>query len=148
MRTSQLGPLIDPKSDSSVSKVVQTTTTMDRSSTTKETILNAILRKIGCYGVRIDTHLLEMKEEEATYGTKDDQCQVISKLCLPRTQKPRLPTKDSFKGGSPPSTLNNFLSSLSKSRDEISFKGGSLSHPKIWNVKINKNRNHVLLVWI
>jgi hypothetical protein len=32
----------------------------------------------------------------------------------------------------------HFLSSLSKSRDEISFKGGSLSHPKFWNVKIIK----------
>jgi hypothetical protein len=46
MGTSQLGLLIDPKSDSSVSKVVQQTTLMDISSTTEEAILNAILRKI------------------------------------------------------------------------------------------------------
>jgi hypothetical protein len=26
-----------------------------------------------------------------------------------------------------------------------SIVGGKLSHPKIWNVKINKNRNHVCL---
>jgi hypothetical protein len=60
--------------------------------------------------------------------------------------KPRLPTKVSFKGGSPPGNPKLiFLSSLSKSWDEISFKGGSLSHPKFWNVKINKNKNNVCL---
>jgi hypothetical protein len=40
----------------------------------------AILRKIGCYSVWIDTHLLEMKVE-ATYGTKMTQCQVKTKVC-------------------------------------------------------------------
>jgi hypothetical protein len=63
--------LIDPKSDSSVSKVVQQLSWWTEALQTKEAILNAILRKIWWYGVRIDTHLLEMKEE-ATYGTKDD----------------------------------------------------------------------------
>jgi hypothetical protein len=38
----------------------------------------------------------------------------------------------SFKGGSHLVSQTQFLSSLSKSRDEISFKGGSLSHPKTW----------------
>jgi hypothetical protein len=37
----------------------------------EESYTQAILRKIGCYGMRIDTHLLEMNIE-ATYGTKDD----------------------------------------------------------------------------
>jgi hypothetical protein len=38
----------------------------------------------------------------------------------------------SFKGGSHLVSQTHFLSSLSKSRDEISLKGGSLSHPKTW----------------
>jgi hypothetical protein len=37
----------------------------------EESYTQAILRKIGCYSMWIDTHLLEMKVE-ATYGTKDD----------------------------------------------------------------------------
>jgi hypothetical protein len=53
----------------------------------------------------IDTHVLEMKVE-ATYGTKDDpvpsQNQGVPRL----NPRPRLPTKVSFKGGSPPSIPN------------------------------------------
>jgi hypothetical protein len=63
--------LIDPKSDSLVSKVVQKATLLDWSTTMEESYTQAILRKSGCYRMCIDTHLLEMKVE-ATYGTKDD----------------------------------------------------------------------------
>jgi hypothetical protein len=46
--------------------------------------------------------------------------------------RPRVPTKVSFKGGSPPSTSNPFFFLASPNlEDEISFKGASLSHPKI-----------------
>jgi hypothetical protein len=83
---------------------------------------------------------------EATYGTKDDPAPSHIQDVPTMNSEPRLPTKGSFKGGSPPSIPKPiFLSNLSKSRDEISFKGGSLSHPKNRNVKINKNRNHICL---
>jgi hypothetical protein len=53
--------------------------------------------------------------------------------------RPRLPTKVSFKGGSPPSIPNpSFFLASPNLRDEISFKGGSLSHPKILVCEINK----------
>jgi hypothetical protein len=79
----------------------------------EESYTQAILKKgIGYYSVWIDTHLLEMKVE-ATYGTKDDpvpsQNQVVPCLNL----KPRLPTKVSFKGGSPPRTPNPFFFGIS-----------------------------------
>jgi hypothetical protein len=52
--------------------------------------------------------------------------------------RPRLPTKVSFKGGSPPSTPNpSFFLASPNLGDEISFKGGSLSHPKILECEIN-----------
>jgi hypothetical protein len=82
---------------------------------------------------------------EATHGTKDDPVPSHIQDVPTMNPKPRLTTKVFSKGGSPPSTPTHFLLSLYKSRDEISFKGGSLSHPKIWNVKINKNMNHVCL---
>jgi hypothetical protein len=82
-----------------------TTTLMNRSSTTEEAILNAILRKIWCYGVRIDTHLLETKVE-VTYGTKDDLVSSHIQDVPTMNPKPRLPTKVSFKGGSPPNIPN------------------------------------------
>jgi hypothetical protein len=37
----------------------------------EESYTQATLMKNGCYSVRIDTHLLEMKVE-ATHGSKDD----------------------------------------------------------------------------
>jgi hypothetical protein len=81
---------------------------------------------------------------EATHGTKDDPVPSHIQDVPTMNPKPRLTTKVSFKGGSLPSTQTHlFFQASPKSRDEISFKGGSLSHPKIWNVKINKNRNHV-----
>jgi hypothetical protein len=53
--------------------------------------------------------------------------------------RPRLPTKVSFKGGSPPSIPNpSFFLASPNLGDEISFKGGSLSHPKILECEINK----------
>jgi hypothetical protein len=61
----------------------------------------------------------------------------------------RLPTKVSFKGGSPPIIINpSFFLASPNLGDEISFKGGSLSHPKILECEINKNRNHVCLYWM
>jgi hypothetical protein len=46
--------------------------------------------------------------------------------------RPRLPTKVSFKGGSPPSTPNpSFFLASPNLGDKISFKGGNLSHPII-----------------
>jgi hypothetical protein len=68
LRTSQLGLLIDPKSDSSVSKVIQQ---MSLKHYNRGSYTQAMLRKSGCYSMWMDTHLLEMKVE-ATYGTKDD----------------------------------------------------------------------------
>jgi hypothetical protein len=77
---------------------------------------------------------------EATYGTKDDPVPSHIQDVPTMNPKPRLPTKVFLRVVAHLASQTHFLSSLSKSRDEISFKGGSLSHPKIWNVKINKNR--------
>jgi hypothetical protein len=124
MRTSWLGLLIDPKSDSSVSKVVH------------------------CYNKWEDTQLLEMKIE-ATCGTKDDPVSSPIPDVLTMNPIPRLPTKVSFKGGSPPSISNpSFFLASPNLGDEISFKGGSLSHPKILECENKKNRNHVCLYWL
>jgi hypothetical protein len=64
---------------------------------------------------------------EVTIDSKDDPVpsQILGGLTL--NQRPRLPTKVSFKGGSHLSTPNpsTFLAS-SNLGDEISFKGGSL----------------------
>jgi hypothetical protein len=85
MRTSWLSLLIDPKSDPSVSKVVQQISLLDWSTTMEESYTQAILRKIGCYSMWIDNHLLEMKVE-ATYGTKDDPVPSQTKVCPVWTQ--------------------------------------------------------------
>jgi hypothetical protein len=69
---------------------------------------------------------------EATYGTKDDLVPSHIQDVLTMNPIPRLSTKVSFKGGSPPSTPNpSFFLASPNLGDEISFKGGSLSHPKI-----------------
>jgi hypothetical protein len=81
---------------------------------------------------------------EATHGSKDVPVPSHIQDVPTMNPIPRLPTKVSFKGGRPPRIPNpSFFLASPNLRDEISFKGGSLSHPKIWNVKIHKNRNHV-----
>jgi hypothetical protein len=76
---------------------------------------------------------------EATNGTKDDPVSSHIQDVLTMNPIPRLPTKVSFKGGSPPSIPNpSFFLASPNLRDEISFKGGSLSHPKILECEINK----------
>jgi hypothetical protein len=130
MRTSWLGLLIDQKSDSSVTKVIQQ---MSLKHYNGGSYTQAILRKIGCYRMWIDTHLLGMKVE----ATKDDPVPSQTQGCLLWTEDLRIPTKVSFKGGSPPSIPNPYFFLASPNLgDEISFKGGSLPHPKIlgmWN---------------
>jgi hypothetical protein len=75
---------------------------------------------------------------EATYGTKDDPVPSQNQGVPCLNPIPRLPTKISFKGGSPPSTPNpSFFLASPNLGDEISFKGGSLSHPKILECEIN-----------
>jgi hypothetical protein len=59
----------EPKSDPSVSKVVQQTTLLDRSSIMEQSYTQAYLRNIGNPSLRVDTHLLEMKIE-SSYGFK------------------------------------------------------------------------------
>jgi hypothetical protein len=81
----------------------------------------------------MDTHLLEMKVE-VTYGTKDDPVSSHISDVLTMNPRPRLSTKISFKGGSHLVSQTHFLSSLSKSRGRVSFKGGSLSHPKTFGM--------------
>jgi hypothetical protein len=79
--------------------------------------------------LRIDTHLLEMKKStnHISIDSKDDSVPSQSLGVLTLNQRPRLPTRVSFKGGSHPSTPNpsTFLAS-SNLGEEISFKGGSL----------------------
>jgi hypothetical protein len=58
--------------------------------------------------------------------SKDDPVPSQNQGVSDWTQRPRLPTKVSFKGGSHLRNLNPFLISLSNLGDEISFKGGSL----------------------
>jgi hypothetical protein len=59
--------------------------------------------------------------------SKDDPVPSQNQGVSDWTQRPRLPTKVSFKGGSHLGNLKPyFLSSLSNLGDEISFKGGSL----------------------
>jgi hypothetical protein len=59
--------------------------------------------------------------------------------------RPRLPTKVSFKGGSPPRYPKPiFLSSLSESWGRDSFNGGSLSHPK--NLECENKKIGTMLV--
>jgi hypothetical protein len=125
-----------------------TTTLMDRSSTTEKAILNALLRKIWCYGVRIDTHLLEMKVE-ATYGTKMTQCQVISKLCLPWTENLDYPQKFLLRvvAHLEPQTHLSFLASPNLGTRFL-LRVVVCHIPKIWNVKINKNKKSCLLNWV
>jgi hypothetical protein len=68
---------------------------------------------------------------KATYGTKDDPVPSHIQDVPTMNPKPRLPTKVSFKGGSPPSISNpSFFLASPNLGDEIYFKGGSLSHPK------------------
>jgi hypothetical protein len=67
----------------------------------EESYTQAILRKIRCYCMWIDTHLLDNKME-ATYGTKDDQVSSHIQDVLTKNPRPRIPTKVSFKGGSHP----------------------------------------------
>jgi hypothetical protein len=64
---------------------------------------------------------------------KMTKCQVVPQ----RTRnEPKANTVDNFfKGGSPPRYPKYiFLSSLSESRGRDSFKGGSLSHPKNFQI--------------
>jgi hypothetical protein len=61
--------LSDPTSDPSVSKVVQQTTLLDRSSTMEQSYTQAYLGNTGNPSLWIDTHLLEMKTQDF-YGFK------------------------------------------------------------------------------
>jgi hypothetical protein len=73
---------------------------------------------------------------EATYGTKMTQCQVISQMCLLGTQNLDYPQKFLLRVVAYPDIPNPYLFLASPNLgDEIPFKGGSLSHPKNWNVK-------------
>jgi hypothetical protein len=87
----------------------------------EESYTQAILRKIGCYSMWTDTHLLEIKVE-ATYGTKDDPVSSHIQCVLTMNPRPRLSIKVSFKGGS---TLDSskpfFLANLLESRGRDSF---------------------------
>jgi hypothetical protein len=77
-----------------------------------------------------DTHLMEMKVE-ATYGTKMTQCQVKTKVCLVWTQDQEYPQKFLLRVVAHPVSPNpSFFLASPNLGDEISFKGGSLSHPK------------------
>jgi hypothetical protein len=71
MRSPSLGLLIDPKSDPSVSKVVQQKSLMDWRTTLNKSNTQGILSNIGCQSMWIDTHLMEIKTE-VEYSTKDD----------------------------------------------------------------------------
>jgi hypothetical protein len=69
-------------------------------------------------------------------------------MCLLWTQRTRLPTKVSFKGGSPPSIPNPSFFLASPNLGARFLLRVVVCHiPKIWNVKIKKNRNHVCLNW-
>jgi hypothetical protein len=102
MRTSWLGLLIDPKSDPSVTIVVQQMTLLDQ---WRKVILKPSWGRLDAIEMWIDSHLLEMKAE-TNYGTKDDPVSSHIKDVLTMNPRPRLPTKVSFKGGSPPSIPN------------------------------------------
>jgi hypothetical protein len=80
----------------------------------------APLRNTGNPRLRIDTHLLEMKTE-VTIDSKDDSVPSQIPGVLTLNQRPRLPTRVSFKGGSHPSTPSFYLSSLFKSRGRDFF---------------------------
>jgi hypothetical protein len=59
---------------------------------------------------------------EATYGTKDDPVSTYIPYVITLNPGPRLPTKVSYKGGSPPRYPKPiFLSRLSESRGQDSF---------------------------
>jgi hypothetical protein len=130
--TPYLGPLIDPKSDSSVSKVVQQLPCWIEALQGSKVI--ATPEEGWCPSLWIDTHLLEMRKE-ANYGvkrwpsaeSKDDPVPNQNQGVSGWTERPRLPTKVSFNGGSHLGNpkLSFFLASPNLG-DEISFKGGSL----------------------
>jgi hypothetical protein len=63
-------------------------------------------------------------------GSKDDPVPSQNQVVPTMNPKPRLPQKFLLRVVAHQVSQTHFLSSLSKSRDEISFKGGSLSHPK------------------
>jgi hypothetical protein len=76
---------------------------------------------------------------KATNSTKDDPVPSHVQDVPTMNPKPRLTTKVPFKGGSHPDIPNlSFLLAFSNLEDEIPFKGGSLSHPKILECEINK----------
>jgi hypothetical protein len=78
---------------------------------------------------------------EATYGTKDDPVPSHIQVVPTMNTKPRLPTKVFFKGGSTPSTPNPFFFLASPNLGTRFLLRVVVCHiPKIWNVKINKNR--------
>jgi hypothetical protein len=75
---------------------------------------------------------------EVEYSTKDDPVSSHIPDVLTMNPRLRLSTKASFKGGSPPSIPNpSFFLASPNLGDEISFKGGSLSHPKNLECEIN-----------
>jgi hypothetical protein len=116
----------EPKSDPSVSKVVQQTSFLDRGSTMAQRYTQASLRITGNPSLWMDTHLLEMKIE-TIYRFKRWPSDRSNSRCAYFEKRPRLPTKVSFKGGSHLSTPKPFyLLASSNLGDEISFKGGSL----------------------
>jgi hypothetical protein len=119
--------LIDPKSDPSVSKVVQQTTLLDRSPTMEQSYTQASLRNTGDPSLWIDTHLLEMKIE-SNYSFKRWPSAKSNPRCSYFKNKDLdCPQKFPFKGGSHLSTPNpSTLLASSNLGDEISFKGGSL----------------------
>jgi hypothetical protein len=85
--------------------------------------------------MRIDTHLLKIKVE-ATHGTKDDPVTSHISDVLTMNPKPRLPTKVSFKGGSPPGIPNPFFFLAFPNLGTRFLLRVAVCHiPKIWNVK-------------
>jgi hypothetical protein len=66
-------------------------------------------------------------KDDPVPSQKMSQCQVKTKVCRVWTERPRLPTKVSFKGGGHIGNPNpSFFLASPNLRDEISFKGGRL----------------------
>jgi hypothetical protein len=119
----QLGLLIDPKCDSLVSKVGQTTTMMDRSSTNKRSYTQCHLEEdlmLWCE----NRHPSIGNEGRSYIWYKRWPSAKSYPRCAPSEPKNLdYPQKYLLRVVAHLVSQTHFLSSLSKSRDEISFKG-------------------------
>jgi hypothetical protein len=115
--------LIDPKSDPSLSKVVQQMTLKYYNG---GKLYSSHLERDSTQGY-VNRHTPIGNEGKVATGIKDDPVPSHNQSVPRLNPGPRLPTKVPFKGGSPPSTPNpSFFLASPNLGDEIPFKGGSM----------------------